>query len=108
MPFEPEVGHHRRDQPAARAAGPRRAQPLRDQRHHLVAVDDLALLVDDDQPVGVAVERDADVGARSRPPSRYSVCGAVEPTPSLMFVPLGVTPIATTSAPSSHSAEGAT
>ncbi len=34
-----------------------------DQRHDLVAVDDLTLLVADHQPVGVAVDRDADVGA---------------------------------------------
>ena len=33
-----------------------------DQRHDLVAVDDRAVLVDDDDPVGVAVEGDADVG----------------------------------------------
>ena len=38
----------------------------------------------------------------------HSRSGAVEPTPSLMFLPLGVTPIAITSAPSSHKAEGAT
>ena len=33
-----------------------------DHRHGLIAVDDVALLVDDDHAVGVAVERDADVG----------------------------------------------
>ena len=38
-------------------------EPKRDQRHELVAVDDLSRLVDDHQPVGVAIERDADVGA---------------------------------------------
>jgi hypothetical protein len=32
-------------------------------RHHLVAVDDLAALVDEDGAVGVAVERDPDVRA---------------------------------------------
>ena len=37
-----------------------------------------------------------------------TAAGAVDPTPSLMLVPLGETPIATTSAPSSHSADGAT
>ena len=37
---------------------------LGDHGHDLVAVDDLALLVDDHHPVGVAVERDADVGAQ--------------------------------------------
>ncbi len=35
----------------------------RDQRHELVAIDDLAFLVDDDQPVGIAIECDTDVGA---------------------------------------------
>ena len=34
-----------------------------DQRHDLVAVDDGAVLVDDDHAVGVAIERDADIGA---------------------------------------------
>ena len=38
-------------------------QAGRDQRHQLVAVEDHAALVGDDQPVGVAVERDADIGA---------------------------------------------
>ena len=33
-------------------------------RHELVAVDHVALLVDDEDAVGVAVERDADVGAQ--------------------------------------------
>ena len=62
LPLEPEVGHHRRDHRAAvQLAAPLQAE--RDQRHQLVAVDQLALLVDDDQPVGVAVEREADVGA---------------------------------------------
>ncbi len=38
--------------------------PIRgDHRHHLIAVDDLAALVDDEHAIGVAVERDADVGA---------------------------------------------
>ncbi len=36
---------------------------VRAHRQDLVAVDDLALLVDDDDAVGVAVERDADGGA---------------------------------------------
>lgn len=36
----------------------------RDHRHQLVAVDDLALLVDDQHAVGVAVERDSDIGAQ--------------------------------------------
>ena len=32
--------------------------------HELVAVDHMALLVDDDDAVGIAVERDADIGAQ--------------------------------------------
>ena len=67
---------------------------------------DLALLVDHDQPVGVAVERDADIGAGSRPPSPAAASGSVEPQPSLMLRPLGETPIAITSAPSSHKRRG--
>ena len=35
---------------------------LRDHRHQLVAIDHLAVLVDDDHPVRVAIERDADIG----------------------------------------------
>ena len=62
MPLEAEVRHHRRDDAVALELAAA-LQAERDQRHQLVAVDDLALLVDDDQPVGVAVERDADVGA---------------------------------------------
>ena len=60
--LETEIGHHRRDQSAAcEASAPR--QPGRDQRHQLVAVENDAALVGDDQPVGIAVERDADIGA---------------------------------------------
>ena len=36
---------------------------LGDHREQLIAVDELALLVGDDDAVGVAIERDADVGA---------------------------------------------
>ncbi len=34
-----------------------------DDRHQLIAVDDMAPFIDDQHAVGVAVERDADVGA---------------------------------------------
>jgi hypothetical protein len=34
-----------------------------DERHELVAIQDLAMLVGDDETVGVAVERDAQIGA---------------------------------------------
>ena len=60
--LEAEIGHDRRDQRAAREPAAAR-QAGRDQRHQLVAVEDDAALVGDDQPVGVAVERDADIGA---------------------------------------------
>ena len=60
--LEPEIGHHRGDDAAA--GEPSALLPgLGDHRHQLVAVDDAALLVDDHHPVGVAVERDADIGA---------------------------------------------
>ncbi len=42
---------------------PRACHDVGDQRHQLVAVDDVALLIGDDHPVGIAIERDADVGA---------------------------------------------
>jgi len=38
-------------------------QLARDHRHHLVAVDHLAVLIDEDGPIGIAVERDSGVGA---------------------------------------------
>ena len=64
--FEPEVGHYRGDQRSAcEASAPR--QPGRDQRHQLVAVENDAALVGDDQPVGVAIERDTDI----RPPRQH-------------------------------------
>ena len=49
--FEPEIRHHGGDDAGLRQ------QPLRrpgggDRRHHLVAVDDLAMLVDNDGTVG--------------------------------------------------------
>ena len=40
---------------------------------HRVAVDDLALLVDEDGAVGVAVERDAEVRAVARARAAWSV-----------------------------------
>ena len=61
MPLEPEVGHDGRDDAGLRQPAVV-APALGDHRHDLVAVDQVALLVDDDHPVGVAVERDADVG----------------------------------------------
>ena len=62
MPLEAEIRHHRRDD-AGFGEPPVVAPAFGDDGHHLVAVDHMALLVDDDHAVGVAVERDADVGA---------------------------------------------
>ena len=60
MPLETKVRHHRRDD--RRAWQPAFVAPaLGDHRHHLVAVNQMAFLVDDDHPVGVAVERNADI-----------------------------------------------
>ena len=60
--LQTEVGHHGGDdavaaQPAAGGPG------LRDQRQDLVAVDQFARLVRHQQPIGVAVERDAEMRA---------------------------------------------
>ena len=60
--LQPQVRHHGGDD--AGLGEPAVGLPaFGDHRHELVAVDHVAALVDDDQPVGVAVERDADVGA---------------------------------------------
>ena len=67
--LQPEIGHDRGDDAAAGKLAVRRPAS-RDQRHDLVAVDDVAVLVGDDEPVGVAVERDADVGAMLAAPPR--------------------------------------
>ena len=57
-----EIGHHRCDD--ARLGEPPIVLPaFGNDRQQLVAVDHMALLVGDDDAVGVAVERDADVGA---------------------------------------------
>ncbi len=104
--LEPEVRHDGRDHRLpTKLAAPLEVE--RDQRHHLVAVDDPALLVDDDQPVGIAVERKPDVG----PPATTVSCsslGWVEPHSWLMLSPSGARPSGITSAPSSHKASGAT
>ena len=60
MAFKPEVRHHGGDH-ARLGQSALVAPALGDHRHHLVAVDQAALLVDQDHPVGVAVERDADI-----------------------------------------------
>ena len=60
--FEPEIGHHRADHAGLREPAVV-APALGDHREQLIAVDDVAALVGDHDAVGVAVERDADVGA---------------------------------------------
>ena len=59
--FEAEVAHHRGDQGVLGQAA-LLAQCDGQQAEDLVAVDDLALLVADDDPVGVTVQRNADIG----------------------------------------------
>ena len=104
--LEAEIRHDGGDD-ARLASRPSSCQLCGDHRHDLVAVDDVAALVDNHDAVGVAVERDADVGAHLATLA-HSAAGAVEPQSLLMLKPSGSTPIAITSAPSSHSASGAT
>ena len=59
-------------------------------REDLVAVDDVAALVDEDAAVGVAVERDADV--RAGADRRLEMAGCSAPASRLMFSPFGSTP----------------
>ncbi len=59
--FEAEVGHHRGDESAVQFTAALMIE--RDQRHQLITVGNPAFLIDDDDPVGVAVERQANVGA---------------------------------------------
>ncbi len=61
--LEAEIGHDRRDDAVLRQAAVL-APGAGDDAHELVAVDDVALLVDDEDAVGVAVEGDADIGAQ--------------------------------------------
>ena len=60
MALKPEVRHDGGDH-AWLGQSTLVAPALGDDRHHLIAVDQMALLVDHDHPVGVAVERDADI-----------------------------------------------
>ena len=81
-------------------AGPARTGRARAISHDLVAVDDLAALVDRDDAVGVAVEREADVGAVLDAPLGADRSGCVEPQSALMLRPSGSALSTTTSAPS--------
>lgn len=82
-----EVRHHRRNDRAAREL-PAALHVRAADGKHLVAVDNAALLVDEQAAVRVAIERDADViAARDDFRARSSRC--VEPQWSLMFTPSG-------------------
>src|SRR5690242_15912424 len=61
LPLESEIGHDRGDDTFALQCAAR-LQPEGNQRHQLVAVDQLSLLVGNDQPIGVTVEREPDIG----------------------------------------------
>ena len=60
--LQPEIRHHGRDHAGLgeTAVG---VPAFRNHRQELVAIDDVAALIDDQHPIGVAVERDADIGA---------------------------------------------
>ena len=60
--FQPEIRHHGGDDAAA-GQTPGRLEIARDHRQHLIAIDDAALLIDHDQPVRIAIQRDAELGA---------------------------------------------
>ena len=62
MPLEPEIGHDGRDHRGLRQAAVL-LPALGDDGEQLVAVDEVAVLVGDHHAVGIAVERDPDVGA---------------------------------------------
>ena len=57
---------------------------------HLVAVDDLPVGIDRDQPVGVAVEREAGVGAGGDDRARPARPGRSRPSATLMLLPSGL------------------
>ena len=60
--FQPQVRHHRGDDPTA-AQLPCPCPLAADQRHDLIAVHCRPGFVDDDQPVGVAIQGNADIRA---------------------------------------------
>src|SRR5882757_223558 len=60
--FEPEIGHHGGDDTGLGETAVF-LPALRDHSQKLVAVDHMAALVDQDDAIGIAIERDADIGA---------------------------------------------
>ena len=95
-----EVAHHGGHQ----GVGHELTRLLHGQRHDhhdRVAVDDVAVGVDREAAVGVAVMRQAEIGAVGHHGLlQHSMC--VDPQPSLMFSPLGSALIAMTSAPAAR------
>ena len=61
----------------------------REDREDLVAVERVAVPVDREHPVAVAVERDAEIEALARGRAAWSARRSVAPQPTLMFVPSG-------------------
>jgi hypothetical protein len=71
-----------------------------EQGQELVAVVAAPVVVDGQQPVGVAVEGQPRSACCSTTARRPASSGWVDPQPALMLVPSGSQPMATTSAPS--------
>ena len=103
---EAVVGHHR-DRDAAAGQPVAGVQVERGQRDQLVAVDDLAVAVDRQHAVAVAVERERQLVAARAPALGAPRRDAVEPQPSLMLRPSGSSAITSTSAPSRRKISGA-
>jgi hypothetical protein len=96
--LEAEVGHHRGGHGVVRSVPVVREVAGEDREDH-VAVDLAAVGVGADQPVGVAVVGDADVGRRARAPRRDHDLGVGRPAPVVDVRAVGAALIATTSAP---------
>ena len=60
--LQAQVRHDRRDDRIA-AQQPVLLEVERRERHHCISVDDIAALVDEDESIGVSIERDAQVRA---------------------------------------------
>ena len=78
---QPEVRHHGHRDRAVAEPAPRVRGRARAISHDLVAVDDLAALVDREDAVGVAVEREADGGAVREHGAAQTARGASNRTP---------------------------
>ena len=87
---------------ASLRSAPRCVEVERGDHHDLVAVDEVAALVDREHAVGVAVEREPERPRRARRLPRCSRSGCVEPQPSLMLRPSGRACSTSPSAPSAR------